>query len=109
MPTIAAIDDGTVGAIYYDLRHASPSELAIATDVWLVWCRRDCASASAWEERHISGPFDLERAPFARGYFLGDYQGLVGAASGFRALIAVVSPPGAATVSHAEFVSVTLT
>jgi hypothetical protein len=31
-----------------------------------------------WEDEELlGGPFDMENAPFARGLFLGDYQGLV--------------------------------
>jgi len=39
---------------------------------------RDCSRGSQYgaEVRLTNAPFNLERAPVARGYFLGDYEGL---------------------------------
>jgi hypothetical protein len=34
---------------------------------------------------HIDGSFDMENAPAARGYFLGDYQGLTAIGQDFLA------------------------
>ena len=34
---------------------------------------------------HIDGSFDMENAPVARGYFLGDYQGLTAIGRDFLA------------------------
>jgi hypothetical protein len=48
----------------------------LPTDYWLVHCHSACANAANWSEAHVAGPFDLETAPFAGGYGLGDYQGL---------------------------------
>ena len=28
--------------------------------------------------QHVAGPFDMEKAPVARGWFLGDYMGMAG-------------------------------
>jgi len=37
----------------------------------------NCASPASWdEETQVSPTFDIREAPFARGYFLGDYMGL---------------------------------
>jgi len=30
-----------------------------------------------WAETHVAGPFDEEQAANARGFFLGDYEGMV--------------------------------
>lgn len=38
-------------------------------------------------ERRISRVFDWLQAPFAGGYFLGDYQGLVADGKGVRAVL----------------------
>ncbi len=31
---------------------------------------------ATWSEQHVTGPFDMKQSPVARGFFLGDYQGL---------------------------------
>jgi hypothetical protein len=108
VPTVAVMEDGTVGVSYYDLRNATPTELTILTHVWLVACRTDCAAESSWAETHIAGSFDLARAPYGRGFFVGDYQGMAGTASAFLLLYAVASPAGAPGTSDVDFVTVTL-
>ena len=75
-PTIKVASDGTVGVTYYDLRN-NTSALGLPTDYWLVHCHSSCTSASSWAESHVAGPFNLELAANAGGYFLGDYEGLV--------------------------------
>ena len=37
---------------------------------------RERTSAN-WAETHVAGPFDEEQAANARGFFLGDYEGMV--------------------------------
>jgi hypothetical protein len=37
-------------------------------------------------EQHIAGPFDQLTAPYARGFFLGDYEGLQPSGNGFLAV-----------------------
>jgi hypothetical protein len=72
--------DGTVVINYYDFRadagNTDPAdELA---DYWTASCNASCASASSWggEIRLTGASFNILDAPFARGYFLGDYEGL---------------------------------
>jgi len=45
----------------------------------------NCASAASWNEetRASTVSFDMRAAPFARGYFLGDYEGLAANGTGF--------------------------
>jgi hypothetical protein len=43
------------------------------TDYWLV---RSSDGGVSWRETRVSAPFDLDSAPNAGGYFLGDYQSL---------------------------------
>jgi hypothetical protein len=45
----------------------------LPTDVWL---KHSHDGGATWSEQHVYGPFDMENAPVARGWFLGDYQGM---------------------------------
>jgi hypothetical protein len=64
--------DGTVGVTYYDFRN-NTSAAGVPTDYWLAHSHDGGATFS---EQHVAGPFDIETAPVARGFFLGDYEGL---------------------------------
>lgn len=57
---------------YYDLREDG-SEPELKTDYWSIVSRDGGAS---WQESQIGRTFDHATAAIARGYFLGDYQGL---------------------------------
>jgi hypothetical protein len=70
--TVAVTADGTVNVMYYDFRN-NTSAPGLPTDVWLTHSHDGGAT---WSEQHVYGPFDMEDAPVARGWFLGDYQGL---------------------------------
>jgi hypothetical protein len=107
VPSVAVSGDGTVGVTYYDLRRATPDEHAIATDYWLAMCRSESARVTDWEEVHLGGPWDLARAAYGNGYFLGDFQGLAGIGDGFLALYAAPSGPGDVGFSEAYFTRVT--
>jgi hypothetical protein len=71
-PAVAVSADGTVGITYYDFRN-NTSALGVPTDAWFAHSHD---SGATWSEQHVSGSFDIETAPVARGYFLGDYEGL---------------------------------
>ena len=71
-PAVAVSSDGTVGVTYYDIRNNTAAP-GLTTDVWLAHSHDGGAT---WSEQHLAGPFDMETAPFARGYFVGDYEGL---------------------------------
>jgi hypothetical protein len=70
--TVEVTADGTVAVLYYDFRHNTEAS-GLPTDVWLTHSHDGGAT---WTEQHVSGPFDMENAPVARGWFLGDYQGM---------------------------------
>jgi Neuraminidase (sialidase) len=70
--TVEVTADGTVAVMYYDFRN-NTSAAGLPTDVWLTHSHDGGAT---WSEQHVYGPFDMEDAPVARGWFLGDYQGL---------------------------------
>jgi hypothetical protein len=73
VPTVHVRHDGSVGVSYYDFRSNTADPVTLLTDAWLARSR----DGLAWRESRISQPFNLAKAPVARGYFLGDYQGLV--------------------------------
>jgi hypothetical protein len=74
--------DGTLGATYYDFRNNTPAA-GVPTDYWFVHCHSSCTNPANWSETHVAGSFDMETAPFARGFFLGDYEGLTSAGNTF--------------------------
>ncbi|MEO8344159.1 MAG: sialidase family protein [Betaproteobacteria bacterium] len=78
-PTVAVLDNGTIGVTYYDFRNNTSDPGTLLTDLWLT----QSADGVTWRETHVSGPFDLSTAPNARGLFLGDYHALVGIDTAF--------------------------
>jgi hypothetical protein len=72
-PTIHVRFDGTVGVTYHDFRSNTPDPATLPTDTWLIRSR----DGVTWRESRVSKPFDMAKAPVARGFFVGDYQGLV--------------------------------
>jgi len=75
-PSVHVAADGTVGVSYYDFRNNAAGN-GTDTDHWLVHCHGGCSMPSSWtDEAHVAGSFDIQLAPFANGFFLGDYVGL---------------------------------
>jgi hypothetical protein len=76
-PSVHVASDGTVGVTYYDFRHNTPDP-GLPTDQWFIHCHpsSDCTDPANWAESHVDGPFDIENAATAGGFFLGDYEGL---------------------------------
>jgi hypothetical protein len=81
-PSVHVADDGTIGVTYYDFRNNTPAPDTLPTDYFLVHCHPDtppgCADPTGWvdEVRVTDEPFDMRLAPFAGGFFTGDYEGL---------------------------------
>ena len=80
-PSVHVADDGTIGVSYFDFRNNTPSPVDLLTDHWMAHCHpasEDCTAAASWNEetRATTTSFDMRQAPFARGYFVGDYMGL---------------------------------
>lgn len=73
IPAVHVRRDGTVGVTYHDFRSNTADPATLLTDTWLTRSR----DGLAWRESRVSKPFDLAKAPVARGFFVGDYQGLV--------------------------------
>ena len=82
-PTVA-VNRGTVAVTYFDNRNLKTGQTAnLPTDYWVSFSKD---GGVTWSEQHIAGPFDQLTAPFARGFFLGDYEGLQPSGSGFLAV-----------------------
>jgi hypothetical protein len=76
-------DNGDVAVTYYDFRNDVLGDAALSTDYWVAHCHAattDCGEQSSWtaanESRLTPTSFDMRSAPYAGGYFLGDYEGL---------------------------------
>ncbi|MFL5900208.1 MAG: sialidase family protein, partial [Solirubrobacterales bacterium] len=88
-PAVHVNSDGVVAVSYYDFRNDVSGDGALTTDHWIVHSHDGGAT---WSESHLGGPFDMHQAPYARGYFVGDYQGLDSQGSAFRTLFTMASP-----------------
>jgi hypothetical protein len=73
--SIEVLADGTLGVTHYDLRsNTADGGATLPTDYWFLHSHTDGAS---WAESRITPTsFDMRDAPFARGLFTGDYEGL---------------------------------
>jgi hypothetical protein len=90
-PAVHVASDGTVAVSYYDFRH-NTSAPGLGTDAWLVHCHSACTDPTSWSETQLAGPFNLELAPVARGYFVGDYEGLTSIGTDLVAFFAQAGP-----------------
>jgi hypothetical protein len=82
-PMVAVNSAGHVGVSYFDFRTApngDPSTLP--TSYWLA-TSTNAGKTFTSETPIIDTPFDFLSAPFSRGYFLGDYQGLTTSGTSF--------------------------
>jgi hypothetical protein len=81
-PSVHVAADGTIAVTYYDFRNNTPSPATLPTDYFLVHCHpttpAGCADPNNWgnELRVTDSSFDMRLAPFAGGFFTGDYEGL---------------------------------
>ena len=71
-PQIRVLPDGTIGVLYNDFR----SDDAGAPLVTSTWLAHSHDGGQTWTETKVGGNYDMTRAPVARGFFLGDYEGL---------------------------------
>ena len=82
-PSVHVAADGTVGVTYYDFRNNTPSPDTLPTDYFLVHCHPanpgSCTDRGNWDDDEVrvtDSSFDMRLAPFAVGFFTGDYEGL---------------------------------
>src|SRR3954447_25903951 len=88
-PAVHVNADGVVAVSYYDFRNDVSGDGQLTTDHWIVHSHD---GGGTWTEDHLGGPFDMHQAPYARGYFVGDYQGLDSQGSAFKTLFTLASP-----------------
>jgi Neuraminidase (sialidase) len=71
---ISVAGDGELVALYYDTaRNTSARTDGIPTDVYI---RHSSNAGATWSTPQLLMSYDFTNAPIARGYFVGDYQGL---------------------------------
>ena len=85
-PSVDVAADGTVAVTYYDFQNNTDAE-PLLTDYWAVHCHTACNNAANWgdEVQLTDESFDMRLAPFAGGFFTGDYEGLASAGNDFGA------------------------
>lgn len=81
-PSIHVNSAGTVGVTFYDFRNLTTQTTTLPTDYWFVISTDH--GATFGNEAHIAGPFDMLTAPFASGFFVGDYEGLSTSGTSFQ-------------------------
>jgi len=102
--TVEVTADETVAVMFYDFR-SNTNAAGLPTGVFLVHSHDGGAT---WTEQQVDGPFDMENAPIARGWFLGDYQGLAAAGEDFNDLILFYSV-STGTANSADIMAVRAT
>jgi len=85
---VAVGNDGELAVLYYDDARNDVNP-GIPTDVYL---RHSSDGGNTWSAPQLLASFDFANGPIARGYFVGDYQGL--AAIGANDLIAFFGVTG---------------
>jgi hypothetical protein len=90
-PAVAVTRSGTVAISYYDFRRDDIHDEILGTDYWATTTTDGVHFAG---DRHLAGPFDLAAAPIARGYFIGDYEGLAASGRNFVAVFATANCTG---------------
>jgi hypothetical protein len=71
--------NGDVAVTYYDFRNDAAGDAALSTDYWIVHHHAGEPFDSAHfsdENRLTPASFNMRAAPYASGYFVGDYEGL---------------------------------
>jgi hypothetical protein len=95
-PTVHAEASGAIAVTYYDLRNDAFAPFgSLLADAWMV----TSSDGTTFHEAHLSGPFDMDRAPDSGGLFVGDYEAL-SSATAFLPLY-VQTDAGAAVRSDA--------
>jgi hypothetical protein len=75
--------NGHVGVNYYDFTADDPTGGTLDTDYWAT-ASRNGGTTFSLRERITPNSFDMRTAPVARGFFVGDYEGLTSAKGAFH-------------------------
>ena len=73
--TVDVDGTGRVAVSYYDFRNDTSGDSVLSTDFWITHSH-DGGVTFPDESRLTTSPFDMRTAPYADGYFVGDYSGL---------------------------------
>jgi hypothetical protein len=95
-PMVQVLSDHTVAVSYYDFRNNTADGGATTpTDAFVVHCHANCSSAASWgnETRVTDASFNSRNTPVARGFFLGDYEGLGSSGSALFPFFAITAGP----------------
>ncbi|MGH2619869.1 MAG: sialidase family protein [Anaerolineales bacterium] len=88
LPSVDVGADGTIAVTYYDFRN-NDSGVDLKTDYFVIHCHPSagCTNSANWgnEIRLTTTSFNMRQAPFARGFFVGDYEGLASDGNNFVA------------------------
>jgi FG-GAP-like repeat len=103
-PAIAVSQSGAIAVRYYDFRDNSGTG-GLLTDAWAVFARPSPHPQFTQELRLTAASFNLELAPFANGYFLGDYESLVAGGANAYSFSAISSITISPTIAAAIFFS----
>ncbi|HEU4912770.1 MAG TPA: sialidase family protein [Actinomycetes bacterium] len=86
---------GNLGVTHYDFRNDDLGTPALETDLWFL---RSTDGGASWsEERVTPASFDMRAAPVARGFFVGDYEGLAATGQIFKPFWSQSLPSGTDT------------
>jgi hypothetical protein len=110
-PSVHVSTNGDVAVTYYDFRNDVQGDSALSTDYWTVHCHAtmaDCSKTAGWpaaQENRMTpgGSFDMRSAPYAIGYFVGDYEGLDSASSIFAPFFVQANGTHATPLTDAFF------
>ncbi len=83
---MVAVSGGTVAVTYYDVRNLTAGQTANLPTDYFVKYSTDGGATFGSEQRLTPTSFDSRTAPVARGFFLGDYEGLQPMGTGFAAM-----------------------
>jgi hypothetical protein len=75
-PSVEVATNGTVGLSYYDFTFDDPTGGTLDTDQWIAFST-DAGASFGRRQRVTPRSFDMRTAPFANGFFVGDYEGLI--------------------------------
>lgn len=103
-PRLAVNSTGVVGVSYYDLRNTTTQTTTLPTDFWFTTSTD--GGNTFTNETHVAGTFDMMTAPYASGYFVGDYDGLVTVGRNFDFVFGVANSGNTANPTDILFTSI---